>query len=143
MIQKNKWKLLVSSLVILLPMVFGLLFWGSLPQQMVTHWGVNGTADGFSSRLTAVAALPLILLLVQWLCVFFTAKDPGNREQNGKVFGLILWIIPLISLFSNGVIYAAALGKEFDPVSMPFLLVGAVLTTVENLSSLRGKGTRN
>lgn len=132
MIKKNKWKLLISSLVILLPVVFGLLFWGKLPQQMVTHWGVNGTADGYSSRFSAVVLLPLFLLLIQWICVFFTARDPGNSEQNGKVFGLILWVVPLISLFSNAAIYAAAFGKEWDSLMLPALLLGVVLTVVGN-----------
>ena len=31
MIKKNKWKLLLSSILILLPMIAGLLLWNHLP----------------------------------------------------------------------------------------------------------------
>lgn len=132
MLKKNKWKLLISSLVILLPVVFGLLFWNQLPEQMSTHWGMDGAADGSSSRFTAVFVLPLILLLAQLVCVFFTAKDPGNKEQNEKVFGLVLWIIPMISLVTNGVVYAVAFGKELEPVWVMGLLLGVVFVAIGN-----------
>ena len=46
MIKKNKWNLLFSSLVILLPIVFGLIFWNQLPEELTTHWGASGLADG-------------------------------------------------------------------------------------------------
>ena len=46
MIRKNKGKLILSSLVVLLPMVMGLLLWDRLPEQIATHWGVSGQPDG-------------------------------------------------------------------------------------------------
>ncbi|MBR2895453.1 MAG: DUF1648 domain-containing protein, partial [Oscillospiraceae bacterium] len=66
MIKNHKWKLLVSSLLILAPMLVGLLYWNELPGQMATHWGVNGTADGWSSRTFAVVGMPLLLLAMHW-----------------------------------------------------------------------------
>ncbi|MBO7171229.1 MAG: DUF1648 domain-containing protein, partial [Clostridia bacterium] len=46
MIKQNKWKILISSIVILLPMLFGLIMWDRLPEQMAIHWGLAGEADG-------------------------------------------------------------------------------------------------
>lgn len=132
MIKQNKWKLLISSIMILLPIAFGLIFWNKLPQQMTTHWGLDGTADGWSNRLAAVFALPLIILAVHWLCVFFTAKDPKNQEQNRKVFGIVIWITPVISLFANGVMYAVTFGKEFQPYLITNLLLGIVFVVIGN-----------
>ena len=109
MIKKNKWKLLISSIVILLPVIVGLIMWDSLPERMATHWGFTGTADGFSSRPFAVFALPLILLAGHWVCVIVTAADPKNKNQTKKAVSLVFWIFPFVSLFSGAVIYAAAL----------------------------------
>ena len=132
MIKQNRWNLILSSIVILLPALFGIIFWNELPEQMTTHWGINGTADGWSSRAVAVFALPLCILAVHWLCVFCTAKDPGNKGQNRKVFALVLWITPLVSLFTNGMMYAVSFGKELQPYFMTNLLLGVVFVVIGN-----------
>ena len=132
MIRANKWKLLMTSAVIMLPAIFGLIVWDKLPLEMTTHWGLDGTADGWSGRSFAVFALPLSVLLVHWICVFATALDPKNRGQNEKVFSLVLWITPVISLFANGVIYAVSFGKEVQPYLIINLLMGGVFVAIGN-----------
>ena len=108
MIKNNKWKLFISSIIILLPIAFGIIFWDKLPEKIVTHWGFDGKADGWSNRYFAVFALPIFLLIIHGLCVLCTVMDPKNKEQNSDVFGIVIWITPIISLFSNGMIYAVS-----------------------------------
>lgn len=130
--KNHKWKLLLSSAVILLPALFGVLVWDKLPQNMTTHWGANGVADGSSRKAFAVFVLPLVILAVHWLCVLFSAKDPGNREQNRKVFGLVLWITPVISLVANAVVYAVAFDREIKPFVLMCLLLGVMFVVIGN-----------
>ena len=132
MIKNNKWKLTLSSILILLPILLGLIFWNELPEQMTTHWGADGNADGWSSRSFAVFGLPLIILALHWLCVFFTVKDPKNKNQNKKVFGMVLWICPVLSFFASGMIYAGALGKEFDIEVITLLFIGLMFVILGN-----------
>lgn len=110
MIKNNKLKLIISSLIILLPIVFGLIFWNQLPEKIATHWGADGTPDGWSSRAFAVFALPIFIFVIHWLCVLVTSKDPKNKDKNQKVQGLVLFITPMISLLGNGLVYTTALG---------------------------------
>jgi len=112
MIKNNKWKLIISSLIILLPIVFGLIFWNQLPEKIATHWGADGTPDGWSSRAFAVFALPIFIFVIHWLCVLVTSKDPKNKDKNQKVQGLVLFITPMISLLGNGLVYTTALGMS-------------------------------
>ena len=133
MIKNNRYKLLFSSIVILLPIVFGLVFWNELPEQMVTHWGIDGNADGWSNRYFAVFALPIFILIIHWLCIFCTTiLDPKNKNQNSKVFGLVIWITPIISLVTNGIIYAASFDKEFSPYLITTLLIGVMFVVIGN-----------
>ena len=132
MIENNKWKLLVSSVAILLPILVGLILWNDLPEQMTTHWGADGNADGWSSRTFAVLGLPLILLALHWVCIFITSKDPKNKGQNKKVFGMVLWICPIVSIFASGITYAAALGKEFNMEIIGLLLIGLMFVVIGN-----------
>ncbi|MBR2431563.1 MAG: SdpI family protein [Clostridia bacterium] len=110
MIKKNKWRLIISSIIIMLPCLLG--FFGSnlLPETIATHWGVNGTADGFMSSSLAFIILPAILLAIHWICMIISAAIDKNSEQNRKVMEITFWIIPVISLISCGTIFAAALG---------------------------------
>lgn len=132
MIKNNKWKLILSSAVILLPVLVGLIFWNELPERMATHWGADGNADGSSVKAFAVFGLPLITLALHLVCVFFTAKDPKNKDQNKKVFGMVLWICPILSFFACGITYADAFGKEFDIIVMTLLLIGLLFIVIGN-----------
>lgn len=132
MIKNNKCKLIISSIVILLPMFIGLFFWNELSEQMTTHWGADGNADGWSHKAFAVFGLPLLILVVHWVCVLFTTKDPKNKGQNKKVFAMLLWFCPVISLYANGIVYASSFGKEFNMIFVGPLLIGLMFVVIGN-----------
>ena len=132
MMKQHKRKLVISSALTLLPILAGLILWNRLPSQMPTHWGFDGTVDGWSGKVFAVFGMPLILLAVHWLCVWGTSLDSGNRGQNRKVTGLVLWICPVMSLFTNGIMYAAVLDMEVNFVGVTLLLMGAMFVVIGN-----------
>ena len=126
-------KLIISSIVILLPIVFGLLFWNRTPELLASHWGFDGQADGWSGRGMAVFGLPLIMLAAHWLCLFATLKlDPKNRGMDGKALGLIFWLIPVISNYVALVIYSTAFGKEWDQSLLMSMLFGLMFIVIGN-----------
>lgn len=130
---KKHWKLLIiTSIVLLLPIVAGLILWNQLPDQMPTHWNAAGEVDQWNSKPFTVFVLPLIMLAVQWLCSLGTAADPKKANHSEKVLQLILWIIPCLSLVLMAITYATALGKEVRiDVIMP-IVIGLVLAVIGN-----------
>ncbi len=143
MLKKNKLKVIISSVIVLLPILFGIIMWKDLPDIMTTHWGADGNADGFSGKVFAVFGLPVILFALHLACLLFTALDKKQKEQNQKALGMIFWIIPAISLFTNGIMYRAAFGKEFDIafflpalLGVMFLFMGNYLPKVKQNSTL-------
>ena len=116
--KKYKGLIIVSSIVILLPMLLGLILWNRLPDTMVTHWGAEGAADGAMGKAFAVFLIPVICLALHLICVFFTLMDKGNKEQNPKVVRVCFWITPIISLLCNGYIYAFALDSQFNMIML-------------------------
>lgn len=132
MINKNRKQLIFSSIIILLPAIVGLLLWNRLPQRMATHWGADAVADGFSGKAFTVFGIPAILLVIHWLCIFITAKDPKNKDQSHKVFHIVLWIIPVISLIVCGTIYSLALGSEVSMDQAVRVLIGILLVVLGN-----------
>ena len=132
MIKKNKYRLIISSALILLPAVAGLILWNKLPVQIATHWGIGGQADGEAVRGLAVFGLPLFMLVTHWICILVMVKDPKNKNQNGKVFGMVLWIAPIVSFFSGGIIYSTAFGKTVNIFSIEILLLGLLFAVLGN-----------
>ena len=132
MLNKNKGKMILSSILILLPILIGLLLWNQLPDTMTTHWGADGVADGSMSKVAAIFTLPLFMLAMHWVCSFFAARQVEKQGQSPKVFAIMLWIMPLISIFSNGVIYLSALGRTFDAAILMPVMLGLMFMIMGN-----------
>ena len=132
MIKKNLKVLIITSLVILLPVVAGVILWNQLPEQIPSHWNLNGEVDGWSSKPFVVFGMPLLMLAFQWLCALGTGADPKKANHSKKMVHLVLWIIPVINILLNVLIYATALGEELRvEVIMP-VFIGLVFTIVGN-----------
>ncbi|MBO5221695.1 MAG: SdpI family protein [Clostridia bacterium] len=132
MTNKNKIKLIITSVITLLPMLFGLLMWEKLPESMTLHWGIDGKADGMGSPLTVVIVLPLILLVLHWLCIGITAWDNKRKGQSEKVINITFWILPIISLVISTVIYCIALGYEWNFLAVICFLLGILFLIIGN-----------
>lgn len=130
--KNNKLKIIISSIIILLPILVGLILWNSLPETLTTHWGIDGKPDGSTDKLFAVIALPLILLAVHLLCLFVTRFDPKNKNQSPKALGLIYFIMPVISLFSNGIIYLSAFGYSINAMAVVPVILGLTFIVIGN-----------
>lgn len=132
MFKKYKIVLVVTSLLVLAPIIVGACIWNRLPEQMAIHWGANGEADGYASRAMAVLGLPLVCFALHVVCAFITAHDPKNRGQNRKVTGLVLWLIPAISWFGGAVIYGSALGYVVPVGNLALALLGILFIAIGN-----------
>lgn len=119
MLKKNKWNILCSSLLTLLPTILGLVFWDDLrfpanAKMMFVVWG------------------PLILLAVQIFCLVFTLKDPKNQEQSTKIVNMVIWILPMISVFLSGMVYMIARGSVTGMTGFTFLFLGLMFAILGN-----------
>lgn len=88
--------------------------------------------DGYSSKAFAVFGLPLILLAVHLVCVVATNIDPKSKDINKKIFRVLLWICPLVSLFVSTVIYGYSLGYDFDMSYLCGILIGVLYLVLGN-----------
>ncbi|MBR4308305.1 MAG: SdpI family protein [Oscillospiraceae bacterium] len=116
MLKQHRTKLILSTLVILLPSLLGILLWDRLPEAITGYWGNSGTN---SPAWKIIVLFPLILLTFHYLCLWLSFRDPKFREQNPKATMIVFWIIPYITLLSTGVMYCSM----FDSVMDPFRLI--------------------
>ncbi len=132
MMKRNKWDLFFSTLVLLLPVAIGVILWDQLPDRIATHWGLEGTPDGWSGKGMAVFGIPLMLLAMHWLAVLITGCDKRNKEQSPKVFRLVLWIIPVMSVFLCSFVYLTALGWAWNVKTAVCMMLGLLFVVIGN-----------
>ena len=101
---------LMTALMIALPMVIGAIFWNQLPEKIPTHFGIDGQADGYSSKLFTLFAFPALFLLFQIICLASFEKESVKVNIPAKMRRFYTWLIPILSLIIQGSIYANALG---------------------------------
>lgn len=132
MIKKNLPKLIITSLITLIPIVIGLILWDKLPDQVPMHWSAQGEVDGYGTKFQAVFLMPLVLVAFHWICVLGTSLDPKKQNINDKIFTLVLWIIPVISLLCNSMVFATALGHKVSVEIIMPLFMGALFVIIGN-----------
>ena len=124
--------MIITSIIILTPIVAGLLLWNQLPAEMATHFGSDGEPDGWSSKEFAVIGLPLFLLAVHWFCAAFTGVDPKKENISNKMMTLVLWICPVIAIVGDGSMYLYALNNSINTTIIGVILVGCLLLVLGN-----------
>ena len=132
MIRKHKWELLISSLVILIPVLVGLVLWNRLPETLATHWGFDGQPDGYSSLPYAVFVPYLCLLAGHWFCFLVTSKDPRNQNRNWKPIRLVLWIMPVLSNLIGIIMYCLALEVKVSVSGIMIAALGLMFVAIGN-----------
>ena len=131
--KNNKWKILISSILTLSPMLFGLTVYDILPEQIATHWGSGGEANGWSSPLFVILFIPLLLFAINLLCLGLTPViDKKNLTQNKKAMNIVFWIMPVLSIYVNGMIYATAFGLELNLMAILCILLGVLFIAIGN-----------
>ena len=132
MIKKHLKLLIITSIIILLPIVAGLVLWNQLPEQVPFHWNAAGEIDGWASKAVAVFVPSAAMLALQWLCVLVTSTDPKKQNHPEKVKVLVLWLIPLITVFISALMYVSALGVSVRVEMLMPILLGLVFVAIGN-----------
>jgi uncharacterized membrane protein len=126
MIKHNKYKIIVSSLVTILPLFIGLILWNKLPDKIVTSFGWYGEANGYNSKAFAVFGLPLILLLVNLICIIATSADPRRNNISNGMFSLVISIVPICSVICGVCIYGNAMGYVLKVENIMSIFIGVL-----------------
>ena len=124
--------IIATTLITLLPILLGLILWNRLPDTVAVHWGADGQADGWAGKAYAVFGLPCLLAAIHLFAVLFTLNDPRRKNINKKPLMLVFWLIPVLSLVTNGIVYLTAMGADIDVFVICFVLIGIVFIVFGN-----------
>src|SRR5690349_5298436 len=98
----NRRKEALIWLVLLIPFIYALIIWNKTPEQVPTHFNINGEPDDYSSKAFALLLLPIMNVGIYFLLYFSPRIDP--RKKNYIAFGSAYQNIRLIiHLFLVGI----------------------------------------
>ena len=125
-------RIIITSVITVLPMLMGILLWNKMPDTIATHWGSGNEANGWSSKPFAVFGMPLILTLLHLICVGITLNDPKKKNISQKMLSLIFWIIPVVSWLVCAIMYGTAAGMKVNIGMVTNIIIGILFMVVGN-----------
>ena len=132
MIKKNLKVLIITSIVVLLPILAGVSLWEKLPDKLPLHWNANGEVDSWGSKPFVVFAVPAIMLAIHWVCSLVTLADPKKQNHSPKMIQFVFWMAPAISALISAITYFSAIGSEIQVEMIVFASLGAIFTVIGN-----------
>jgi uncharacterized membrane protein len=128
----KKWYPLV---LVLLASAFSAWAYPQMPQRVVTHWGLNGDANGWSGPLVTVLEFPLLMAMLSVL--FHAMRDVDPRKENYDKFEPSLDSIMAALLLTiaglHVMVVGTALGWHIAVRRAVPALIGLFLLTIGNV----------
>ena len=116
--------LIITSIVCLLPIICGLMFYNELPESIAIHWGIDNNPNGYFSKPAFVFGMPIMMLVLQVFGCIVSDLSDKNPEANKKAVTVYKWIIPIITVVLYIVTMAVAFGNDLDIRKIVMILLG-------------------
>ncbi len=131
---------ILSTLLCFGPMIYGLIMWKKLPEQMPIHFSADGNVDTLGGRWMPVILFPLLMILgnaIVHLSFNIKARKMGENV-NSKLPYVFKWFMPVLCYAISFIVYSYSLGKEIDPTtivtticSILFIIIGNYFPKLE------------
>lgn len=128
----EKKRLILTTVICLLPIMAGLVLYSRLPERVPTHFDFSGTPDGWSSRPFAVFGLPCLLAALNVFLYACLNRDPKRANMSGALKTVSQWSLPVLSVLCYGLTLTAALGYPSRIEIVVPLLTGILLLVIGN-----------
>ncbi|MFV0440978.1 MAG: SdpI family protein [Lachnospirales bacterium] len=129
---KEDRKFLLSSLLGLIPLFIGLVFYNSLPDTLPTHFNFAGEPDDYSSKIFAVIGLPIFMMAMDLFVKFILIKDPKEKGHSKKLKIFFSFFIPILTLVIVCITIAIGLGKNINPTKLITILISITFIVIGN-----------
>ena len=128
-----KWRILIiTCLVCLMPILLGVALWNKLPDTMAIHFDINDNPDNFASKGFVVFGLPVLMMLLQMFCCFINDINAHKHGERRKFEIVTKWIIPIMTVILQIVIFGYGLGWDIEIRKVTALLVGGIMIVIGN-----------
>ena len=134
--------LFIAILCILIALAISIWFYDAIPQTMITHWGINGEANGFMPKEIGLSIIPAIMAILVAVLYLVPKLDPlkKNIEEFQNEYQNFIAVFLGFMLYIQVITIAINLGLETNLLQ---LLAPAFAVLFFTLGKLMSKAKRN
>lgn len=120
--------------ITLLTLVAWIIALPHLPATMPIHWGANGEADGFATKINAMILTVGIMVLIYFIIAFVPRIDPRkeNYKYFSKTYNILLNAVLLLFFFVNMSTILQGLGYNVPMSYIAPIMAGLVFIIIGN-----------
>ena len=120
--------------ITLLTLVAWLIALPHLPATMPIHWGANGEADGFATKINAMILTVGIMVLIYFVIAFVPRIDPRkeNYKYFSKTYNILLNAVLVLFFFVNMSTILQGLGYNVPMSYIAPIMAGLVFIIIGN-----------
>ncbi|MEW4272062.1 SdpI family protein [Priestia megaterium] len=120
--------------ITLLTLVAWIIALPHLPATMPIHWGANGEADGFATKINAMILTVGIMVLIYFVIAFVPRIDPRkeNYKYFSKTYNILLNAVLLLFFFVNMSTILQGLGYNVPMSYIAPIMAGLVFIIIGN-----------
>lgn len=130
-IKNNIHNIIISTIILMLPIIIGILIWDKLPDSAPVHFNAKGEVDRFGSKMSTVCEIPVFMMIFQLITVFAMTVSDKNKISD-RIFGIVLYFFPMMSVIAVCICYAKALDYAINPISIILLFLGVIFLIIGN-----------
>ncbi len=129
--KKNRKTLIYSVIICLLPMILGAILYNKLPEQMPIHFTINDVPDNYAHKNFALFGIPIIMAIVQAICMFSTMNKLKNK-QKPRIVKIMEWFIPIVTVLVYIIMVEVSLGSDVYIGKSICLILGILFIIIGN-----------
>ncbi|MBQ3089758.1 MAG: SdpI family protein [Oscillospiraceae bacterium] len=129
---KAKKRLVLTTIVALLPILLALILYPRLPDRVPIHFNSAGEADNWADKTYACFGMPCFFALISAFCQFVVANDPKRQRISEKMIVITAWTIPVISVLFCSASLMIAIGWNISIGSLVMLVLGILFLVIGN-----------
>ena len=110
---KNDWLIWI---IIIAPFIFITYFWDKFPEQIATHFGLDGQPNDYSSKVTGLILFPGINVAMYFLFIVLPIIDPKRKNYGlfQDKYKIIRMLLHALLSFITLVTIFYSLGYQFN-----------------------------
>ncbi len=121
-IDRSLW---IGSLICLLPIVFGLIYYNKLPGSMAIHLDSKGNPNGYAPKEFVIFVFPVLMLLLHVIVNISVTGTALKSKAAKSLITIAEWIIPIAVIIVQPLMILKSAGNNVP--------VNNVITTVAGL----------
>lgn len=126
---------IVSALLCLLPIVFGLILYDKIPEMLATHFDFYGNADKFDSKNKVIFLMPIFMSFLTLFSGLIAYYDPFDKRGENKfplLMKIILIFLPILSTLTFFISYQYSLYNSKTLIYVLPILIGLLFIILGN-----------